>query len=164
MMRRLWIVCIVLLPALAYSGGPALPEKYREPTADELSAPWRSGDASRYATVISDFNGDNLVDGCYLAVDKKGNKLVLLVVLVGYDRRRDKWLLLETMDLDALRYIGVERVDPSTVMVYPPKEGNTKIAKELKTAAIKLFASEGSSSIFYWDATAKKFLRLWLTK
>jgi hypothetical protein len=163
-MKWLCMVFIVLLSALAHASGPTLPEKYRLPTADELSAPWRSGDADRYTTVISDFNGDKLVDGCFLAVEKKQNKLVLLVVLVSYDRGRDKWFLLETMNLNGLRYMGVDRVDPSTVMVYPPKEDDVKILKELKNPAIKLFASEGSSSIFYWDEELKEFLRLWLSK
>jgi hypothetical protein len=164
MMRWLCMVFIVLLSALAHASGPALPEKYRLPTADELAAPWRSGDADTYATVLADFNGDKLVDGCFLAIENKQNKLVLLVVLVGYDRGRDKWFLLETMDLNRLQYMGVERVDPSTVMVYPPKEDDNKIPKKLKNPAIKLFASEGSSSVFCWNGQAKGFIRLWLTK
>jgi hypothetical protein len=164
MIRWLCIVTIVLLSVLAHASGPVLPENYRLPTAEELAADWRSGNADRYATAVADFNGDKLVDGCFLAIDKKQNKLVLFVVLVGYDRGRDKWLLLETMNLDALRYMGVERVDPSTVMVYPPEGADTKIPKKLNNYAIKLFASEGSRSIFYWDEKAKRFLRLWLTK
>jgi hypothetical protein len=164
MIRWLCIVIIISLSALAHASGPVLPEKYRLPTADELKADWRSGNADSYATVVADFNGDKFVDGCFLAIDKKQNKLVLLVILVDQGHGRDKWLLLETMSLDALRYMGVERVDPSTVMVYPPGKDDTKVPKELKNPAIKLFASEGASSVFYWDGKAKTFLRLWLAK
>jgi len=164
MIRWLCIVTIVSLSVLAHASGPVLPEKYRLPTAEELAADWRSGNADRYATVVADFNGDKLVDGCFLAIDKKQNKVVLLVVLVGQGDDSDRWFTLETMNLDALRYMGVERVGPSAVMVYPPEGGDTKIPKKLNNYAIKLFASEGSSSIFYWDEKAKRFLRLWLTK
>lgn len=164
MMKWLWIAFILSFSVLAEASGPALPERYRLLTDEELNAGWRLGIEGKYTTVVADFNGDKLTDGCFLSIDKKRNKLVLLAVLVSYDHGRDKWFLLETMNLEALKYMGVERIDPSTVMVYSPNQEDTKIPKELKNPSIKLFASEGSSSIFYWDATAKKFLRLWLTK
>jgi len=164
MVKWLFIAIILSFPVLVNASGPSLPGEYRLPTGDELAADWRVGLENKYATVVADFNGDKLVDGCFLAIEKKQNKPVLLVVLVGYDHGRDKWILLETMNSDALRYMGVERVDPSTVMVYPSNGDDAKMPKEFKNQAIKLFASEGSSSIFYWDGEAKKFLRLWLTK
>ncbi len=162
MNKWFWTVIIVLLSTLTHASGPVLPDRYRLPTTDELKADWRSENANRYAEFTADLNGDNLVDGCFLAIDKRQNKLVLLAVLCFDDA--DKWLLLDTMNIDALQYMGVEKVEPSTVMVYPPKEGNTKTPKQLKNSAIKLFASEGSSSVFYWNGKAKKFLKLWLTK
>ena len=163
-MKVLSIAIILLFSALAHASGPALPDKYRLLTDDELDAVWRLGIEGKYTTVVADFNGDRLTDGSFLAIDKKRGKLVLLAVLIGYSHGRDKWFQLETMNLEALKYMGVERIDSSTVMVYPRKRGDTKIPKELKNPAIKLFASEGSSSIFYWDSRAKKFHRLWLAK
>jgi hypothetical protein len=164
MMKWLCIAVLLSFSMLVHASGPTLPRQYRLPTEDELAADWRLGVENKYATVVADFNDDKLVDGCFLAVDQKLNKLVLLVVLVGYDHGRDKWILLETMNSDALQYMGVERVDPSTVMVYPSNGDDTKMPRELKNQAIKLFASEGSSSIFYWDDKAKKFSRLWISK
>lgn len=77
---------------------------------------------------------------------------------------RKAFVPLTTMNLEGLKYMGAEKIDSPTVMVYPRKGGDTKIPKELKNPAIKLFASEGSSAVFYWDSDAKRFHRQWLAK
>ena len=155
---------MLLFSVDALASGPVLPEKYRLLSDDELSADWRNKDAERYAAIAADLNGDGLVDGCFLAIDKKTQQLVLLVVLIGNAGNSEKWIVLATLNYTATKYMGIEAINPSTLMVYSSIGDNMKIKKTINTYSIKFFASEGSSSLFYWNKNAKNFERLWLTK
>ena len=158
------VLMSILLASPVYASGPTLPKQYRMPTDEELSAEWRKEDANKYATVAADFNGDGLVDGAFLVVDKKNNKLVLMVVLINKDFT-ETWLKLQTMDYVALKYQGIALVKPHTVSVYKGEAfENTKHPITLQFNSIKSFSSEGPSSIFTWDASKNQFLRHWLTK
>jgi hypothetical protein len=158
------VLLIVCLASPVYASGPTLPKQYRMPTDVELSGVWRMGDSDKFATVAADFNGDGLVDGAFLVVDEKHKKLVLMVVLINKDFT-ETWLKLQTMDYAALKYQGIALVKPSTVSVYKGEATeNTKHPMTLKFNSIKSFSSEGSSSIFSWDASKKQFQQHWLTK
>ena len=158
------ILLLVCLANTVSASGPTLPKQYRMPTDEELSAEWRKQDANKDAMVAADFNGDGLVDGAFLVVDKKNNKLVLMVVLINKDFT-ETWLELQTMDYAALKYQGIALVEPAAVFVY--KDEADEYAKQpitLKFNSIKSFSSEGPSSIFLWDASKRQFQQHWLTK
>lgn len=164
---KLWLSALLLLLTInsAYAGGPTLPKEYRMPTDEELSSTWRKADADKYASIAADFNGDGLVDGAFLVVDKKHKKLVLMVVLFNTDSSEKTWHELQTMDYATLKYQGIALIKPSTVSVYKGEATeNTKHPITLKFNSIKSFSSEGPSSIFFWDASKKQFQRHWLTK
>jgi len=118
MKTLLSVLLLLVLTSSVYAGGPALPDEYRLPSEDELSSGWRTGNPDKYASIAADFNGDGLVDGCYLAVDKKQNRLVVLVALLSKGGNSEKWLKLQTLNYEVLRYQGIDLVKPATVSVY----------------------------------------------
>ena len=158
------VLLVIFLASPVYASGPTLPKQYRIPTNEELSAEWRKGDPDECAKLAADFNGDGLVDGAFLVVDKNHKKLVLMVVLINKNLS-ETWLEIQAMDYAALKYQGIALVEPSTVSVYKgDATDETKHSMTLKLNSIKSFSPEGPSSIFTWDSSKMQFQQHWLTK
>lgn len=158
------VLFLLLITSSSHAiGPPTLPIQYRMPTEVELSPQWRKEDPNKYASFAADFNGDELVDGAFLVVDEKQNKLVLMVVINNKDFS-ETWIKLQTMDIAALKYQGVALIKPSPVYVYKDSAHDIKQPKTLKFNSIKSFSSEGPSSVFLWDESQHQFSQLWLSK
>ena len=158
------VLLALFLTSHVYASGPTYPKQYRNPTKEELSSEWRKAVPEKYATVTADFNGDKLVDGAFLVVDDKNKKIVVIVAL--YNKNSSyTWIELQTMDYEVLNYQGISSIEPTTVSVYKgDTTEETKHSITLKYNSIKSFSSEGSSSIFTWDSSEKRFQQHWLTK
>jgi hypothetical protein len=163
MIKKNLIFCF-FLTVITQASGPALPEGYRMPNSEELSLPMRDIDKYRYKMAVGDFNGDSLVDGVILSIDKDNKELAVLVFLCTNNDQVYKWYKVESMEYDQIKYTGLRLLKPQNIYYYTDIRKETKTELSLNNESFELFQFEGSSSVFYYSKKSDHFERVWISK
>ena len=164
-MRFLPLV-LFLFAVSASAAGPVFPTGWRSPTDNDLKDVWRDKCPNRCAWVAGDFNGDNLVEGAFLAVHEKRNVFGLLAFIYTAPGKARWFVLDEIHDLSWVTVMGVELYAPGTYRVmcgdsdkHCDRDGKKPL--RIERPAISYFKSESASSIIYWQQRKQRFVRVW---
>ncbi len=106
------ILLFLALPAFA--GGPALPDGWRNPTAEELQDGWRSNCPDRCAQIAADFNGKGRAEGALLAIHEKRKVMGLLAFIYTSPSEAQWFVLDEIKDPASIAVMGVQLYSPGT--------------------------------------------------
>ena len=143
----------------------APPEGWRFASEDDLN--------SAYPTSIDfrDYNGDGIQDKAYLAKSTKHSGQGLLVWLSSKDDH--KWIVLDEIKWDNENpevgpAMGIEVVKPQKMKTtcgkgYWECSDDEEPEITLINPGIAYFQFEGASSVYYWNPTQLKFIRVWIS-
>ena len=160
-----YIVTILLISYYyLLASSPVLPKGYRALIEDELSLSLRDSDKNKYALVVADFNGDDLIDGATMAVDSTEKELAIFVFIYNKDTSDYTWYKIQSLPYIAYKYTGIKKVSPGKVKYYRKADDEKKDEIRLENDSLKLFNFEGSSSLFYYQNKSKTFERIWISK
>lgn len=162
---------LIVLTAVALAA-EELPEGWRFATKDELKTPpinWREESPSKFTKAEADFNGDGKTDIAYLAKSTEYSGQGLLVRLSS--KNKYEWLVLDEIKWGA-EYpnvdlsMGIEIAEPQNMKTacgkgYWECSGIEKPEITLKNPGINYYKFASASSVFYWDSTRMKFIRIW---
>ncbi len=150
------------------------PDGWRFPTEKELSDIERKESNERFAATSGDFNGDGAQDQAFLFKSTEFSGQGLLVRLSdtssGY-----RWLTLDKVDWgpdhpDVNLLMGIETLPPRNYEYICMEVGtdcavsvNGSLLMDVRNSSILYFRFASAESMFFWDAEASTFVRLWLS-
>ena len=163
-MNKIILIFCFFISSITWAGGPTLPRGYRIPNNEELSLPMRDIDKNRYKMAVGDFNGDSLVDGAFLSIDRDNKELAVFVFLCTNNDQLYKWYKVESIEYDQIKFTGLRPLKPQKIYYYTNVRKETKTELSLNNDSFELFQFEGSSSVFYYDKELDQFKRVWISK
>lgn len=165
------IHCVLLVLTLlssfsAFAARPVFPPGWRSPTDVEQQDRWRDRCENRCARIEADFDGNNMVDGAFLAVNDKRKVFGLLAVVYSAPGKAHWFILDEIKDPSWVTIMGVALYPPGSYRVicvesYKHCGRDGKSPLRIERPAISYFKYESASSIYYWHKGEKKFVRVW---
>jgi hypothetical protein len=166
MHMRLALLVLCLISFSAFAGGPVFPSGWRSPTDEELKDGWRDKCPNRCAWIAADFNGDDLVEGAFLAVHER-RKVFGLLAFVYSAPSKARWFVIDEInDPSWVTIMGVQLYLPGTYRVmcsnsdkHCDRDGKKPL--RIERPAISYFKSESASSVIYWQERNKRFVRVW---
>jgi hypothetical protein len=157
---------VLILGVGAISGQDKFPKGWRTPTRVEATGDWRQKSRTRFLKVTADFDGDGKPDVAYLLMNDSPKRFGLFVQLSS---QPGDWQLLHQgylrSSVSGFPDLGIDVVRPGkydTLCGDDPSAcgPDTPGTLNLRTSAIEFFAYGETSTYYYWDRKAKKFLGL----
>jgi hypothetical protein len=164
-MRRALLI-LTLLSCSAFAAGPVFPPGWRSPTAEEMQDSWRDKCQNRCAWIAADLDGNNLIEGAFLAVNDRRKSFGLLAFVYSASGEARWFILDEIKDPSWVTIMGVQVYSPGTYRVMCLESNKNcgpdgKKPLQIERPAISYFKSESASSIYYWHKGKKRFVRVW---
>lgn len=127
---------------------------------------WRKTSNEHFLRVNGDLNGDGKTDFAQIEMSCDGKRVVAFAILKQSDQKFRRYFLADIRP-DQMQAYGVKLAPPGAYQG-ACKKGYFECAPGQESASpafnsVELFKYEGVSSIFFWDATSRKFKRLWIS-
>lgn len=154
--------------ARSYSQEYLLPPGWRMPSISEIGSEWRRADATKYAIVNGDFNGDGRADKSMLLLSTRNQGFALFVFLSQDDHTFKPYKLDAKNDRSFFEVTGITKVAPGAYRSACGK-GYWACSRDeppevtLENDGIEYFRDQSAASYFYWDKRRKKFRRVWIS-
>ena len=145
------------------------PKGYRFPTESDYSLDWKESRATIPTPfhVRADFNGDTITDDAWILLASQGRGWGVFVFL-GSSRNPARVIRLDVDDgKNAVQRFGLALAEPGQHRTmcgkgYGCQPGEPKVLN-LRLPGISFYQFESSSSIFWWNQSASRFERVWIS-
>ncbi len=141
-----------------------MPDGYRRPNEAELDSPNRDDDKHRYEMAVGDFNGNELVDGAFLAIDHNNKELAVFVFLCTDNDEVYKWYKVASLEYREIKFTGVKTLKPKKIYYYRDITDESKSELNVTNDSFELFQFEGARSVLYYEKESDQFKRVWISK
>ncbi len=166
------IILLIALPFVAHALPDNLPEGWRFPTQTEIDlVPMRSWSETKFLWASGDFNADGKIDTAHLIKDTKSlgeGFAVYLSTPSGFKWEIVKFYEYRSPPSGPRLTMGLSIVKPGEYKTacakgyWECKEGEPEVLI-LETEGLSHFLFESASSIWFWNADAKKFKQVWIS-
>lgn len=165
------LLIAIMLAAFEVSGAEfPLPDGWRLPKGDEITAEWRDSDPSGagFLSVMEDFDGDGRVDLARLLVSASTSAVGVHVTLGTPRKNHFLQAHLEQLAPFSLQAVGLARVTPGTYKTACGKGYWDCAPGEVTTVAvpmpaINLFKIESASVFYVWSPSSGDFRKYWIS-
>ena len=168
-MKRLIALLAFCTPAFAVLAEPQVPEGWRLPNAHDMKGSWgefRKELPTPYF-VRADFNRDQKPDEAWILLRKEGEAWALFVFLSTPSGRFDTIKLEEGKDYahnQGVSLAGSGTYQTACAKGYGlPCGPDEPRSVEIRGPAFNFFTFESSSSVVYWDESARQLKQIWLS-
>jgi len=162
-----------------------LPADYLKPKDELFFQKWRDSSKTKFLSLGTDLNCDNLIDSVFILEKKDGKGIGLFAFLKDEKNNFTVYNLYESTkdknNYDNLNEVQIEQIRKQYKSAYGIKIANqgsyqTACGKGyyeceedepeevlLKCNGINFFLYESANSFFYWDNIQNKFKRIWIS-
>jgi hypothetical protein len=167
---RITVAAAIILASVAVAAQKTQPPAgYRFPTESDYTGDWKgpSSAGSEPFHDKGDFNGDGIQDDVWVLPTTSGTGFGMFAFL-GARSGSPQIIRLAAARRDSPQHYGIGTVKPGRYDTacgkgyWDCKKGEPE-KLDLNVDAIEFYVFESSSSIFWWDAKARKFERTWIS-